>query len=114
MIMTPQIRQHTREDTNPWWCYGHVWLILGLLTFAVAASLGLVYASVKIMESDSTYSDPLHPQDGSAPRVFDPRMLPAEQGRNFAATGGIGAPALQASTPAPSRHEGSPYDPVDD
>jgi hypothetical protein len=112
--MTPQIQQRMREDINPWWHYGHVWLVLGLLTFAIAASLGLVYASVKIMETDSVYSDPLHPQDGSAPRVTDPRMLPAEQARNFAATGGIGAPALKASAPEPNRREGSPYDPVDD
>ncbi|MDR2990385.1 MAG: hypothetical protein LBU72_00375 [Burkholderiaceae bacterium] len=105
-----------REDVHPWWRYGHVWLVLGLLTFAICASLGLVYAAVKIMKTDSVYSDPLHPQDGSPPRVTQANMLPAEEGRNFAATGGVGAPDLKASVPAPAanRGEGSPYAPADD
>jgi hypothetical protein len=119
--LTPQSGRRLREDAHPWWRYGHVWLVLGLLTFAVAASCGLLYAALWISRTDTIYSDPLHPQHGSAPKVTQPNMLPAEEGRNFAVTGGIGAPGLKASAAAPAmpaakanHGEGSPYAPVDD
>ena len=97
---------------SPWWRYKHVWLIIGLLTFAVAASFGLLYASIVIMRSDPVYSDPLHPQDGSAPKVTQANMLPAEEARNHAATGGVGAPDLLK--PAPKTQPDTNHEPLDD
>jgi hypothetical protein len=106
--------QSASQPSNPWWHYGHVWLILGLLAFAVSASFGLLYAAIKIGETDTVYSDPLHPQDGSPPKITQPNMLPAEEARNHAATGGIGAPHLAKPAPALKHGEGSPYAPADD
>jgi hypothetical protein len=97
---------------SPWWRYGHVWLLLGLLTFAICASLGLLYAAIKISRSDAVYSDPRHPQDGSAPKVTQPNMLPAEEASHHAVTDGVGAPSLVK--PAPKQGNGSAYAPADD
>ena len=109
--MTSQIQSSALKHSVPWWRYGHVWLLLGLLGFAVAASLGLLYAAISASRTDGLYSDPLHPQDGSAPKVTQAHMLPAEEASRHAATGGIGAPSLIRSAP----HSGtSPNAPVDD
>jgi hypothetical protein len=107
--------QFVSKPSGPWWRYGHVWLLLGLLTFAIAASLGLLYAAIQISKTDTLYSDPLHPQDGSPPRVTQPNMLPAEEASHHAATGGIGAPDLIIKpASAPGHGEASPYAPADD
>ena len=107
-------QQFVPNPSSPWWRYGHVWLLLGLLSFAIAASCGLLYAAVQINKTDRIYSDPLHPQDGSAPKVTQSRMLPAEEARNHATTGGVGAPALVKPASAPGRDGASSYAPVDD
>jgi len=109
--MIQQIQSSAPEHSGPWWHYGHVWLLLGLLAFAIVASFGLLYAAIKAGETDTVYSDPLHPQDGSPPKITQPEMLPAEEARNHAATGGVGAPDL---SPTPQQKQNSSNEPADD
>lgn len=72
--------------SDPWWCYGHVWLVLSGPLLVVVA--GLVTAWIAVRDPD-----PVLPVDPPASRVLGPRgvavdkaQLPALQGRNHAAT----------------------------
>jgi|GEM_PF-2201122 len=89
------------ERSAAWWHYPYVWMIIGLLMFAVTASFGLLYEAIKISRTDQLYNDPRFPQDGSV-HVTHPALLPAEEARNHAATGGIGASSLK---PAPTSQD---------
>jgi hypothetical protein len=112
---TASIQPSAPQHSSPWWRYGHVWLLLGLLTFAICASLGLVYVALNTVHKshpEVVYSDPRHPQDGSPPKVTQPNMLPAEEASHHAVTNGVGAPSL--AKPAPKQGNGSAYAPADD
>ena len=115
-FMTAQSRP-VPERSAAWWHYPYVWLILGLLAFAVAASFGLLYASIRISRVDALYNDPRFPQDGSPARVTQPALLPAEEARNHAATGGVGARSLIKPAPAAASASGNKNEsrgPIDD
>jgi len=109
--MTQQIEQSSPEYSGQWWRYGHVWLLIGLVAFAVTASFTLLHFALSINRIDTVYTDPLHPQDGSVSKVERPHLLPAEEARNHAATGGAGAPDLKS---APRNKQGAGNEPVDD
>jgi len=113
MTMTASpIQSSVSVDASPWWRYGHVWLLIGLLAFAIAACVGLAYAALKIGQTDTVYADPRQPQDGSALKVTRPNMLPAQEASHHATTGGIGAPSLVK--PENKSGAGGAYAPVDD
>jgi hypothetical protein len=90
------------ERSAAWWHYPYVWMILGLLMFAVVASFGLLYAAIKISQTDTLYIVPRFPQDGVV-HVTQPALLPAEEARNHAATGGVGAGSLKPAPASPSQ-----------
>jgi hypothetical protein len=100
-MIASQLQPSAAVDANPWWRYGHVWLLIGLLTFAVAASCGLLYAALRISQTDRIYADPIHQRNDAPAKVTQPNMLPAEEASHHAATGGAGAPSLVKPAPAP-------------
>ncbi|MDR0478272.1 MAG: hypothetical protein LBH31_00390 [Burkholderiaceae bacterium] len=112
--MTVQSRFSVVEQRSAaWWHYPHVWLVIGLLMFAIIASFGLLYAAIRISYVDTLYDDPHFPQDGSV-HVTQPNLLPAEEARNNAATGGVGAKSLEAAPASHNHHQSSSYAPADD
>ena len=74
--------------SGPWWKFGHVWLVISGPAIVVVASFVTLYLA--ITRPDPVYAD----APSGAPRVVtkaDAHLAPAMQGRNHAATGGVGA-----------------------
>ncbi|MDB5867905.1 MAG: hypothetical protein JWP96_237 [Polaromonas sp.] len=82
-----------REDGQPWWKFGHVWMVFAGPAVVVVASFITLYLAIKIpdpvLDSDgpSAQSRTLTPQTPASAN-----MAPAMQARNHAATG-VAAPA---------------------
>ncbi len=81
-----------KEDGQPWWKFGHVWMVFALPAVVVVASFITLYLAIRI-------PDPVVTSYGqgslsSAVKQESPstNMAPAMQARNHAATG-IPAPA---------------------
>lgn len=82
-----------KEDGQPWWKFGHVWMVFAGPAVVVVASFITLYLAIKI-------PDPVVGGYGSAAqsRTVKPgapasaNMAPAMQARNHAATG-VAAPA---------------------
>lgn len=81
-----------KEDGQPWWKFGHVWMVFAGPAVVIVASFITLYLAIKIPDPVVTgYSQgPLlnAAKHGSLPT----NMAPAMQARNHAATG-IPAPA---------------------
>lgn len=79
--MTTRDTTPSGQDTLPWWKYKMVWLVIaGPLAVVVA---GFVTLGLAIQNPDPVL-------DTSAPTArTDAAHLPAMQGRNHAATGGV-------------------------
>ena len=81
-----------KEDGQPWWKFGHVWMVFALPAVVVVASFITLYLAIKIPDPVVTgYGQ------GSLPSTVkreasSTNMAPAMQARNHAATG-IPAPA---------------------
>lgn len=72
------------DQAQPWWKFGHVWLILAGPAVVVVASFITLYLAIKI--PDPVLTDELRSQ--SAKTAGSPESLaPAMQARNHAATG---------------------------
>ena len=82
------------NPTQPWWKFGHVWLVVSGPAIVVVASFITLYLAV-------TRPDPVVPYDGyrqgvqaaTPPAAPVGNLAPAVQGRNHAATGVVPAPA---------------------
>ena len=80
------------EYGQPWWKFGHVWMVFAGPAVVIVASFITLYLAIKV-------PDPVVTSYGQAPRpsaadreTSSTNMAPAMQARNHAATG-IQAPA---------------------
>jgi hypothetical protein len=89
------------DGSQPWWKYGHLWMVIGGPLIVVIASFFTLYLAVRT--PDPVYSDrpgtrAADDNDGKA------NLTPALQARNHAATGGAGlapkTPKSSASAPS--------------
>ena len=79
--MTTRDATPSGQDTLPWWKYKMVWLVIGGPLAVVVA--GFVTLALAIQNPDPVL-------DTSVPTArTDAAHLPAMQGRNHAATGGV-------------------------
>ncbi|WP_310463561.1 hypothetical protein [Sphaerotilus sp.] len=77
--MTTRNTPPADKDTMPWWKYKMVWLVIG-------GPLTVVVASFVTLGLAIHYPDPVLETTAA---VTDAAHLPAMQGRNHAATGGV-------------------------
>lgn len=78
--MTTRKTTPSGTDTMPWWKYKMVWLVIGGPLIVVVASFVTLGLAIR-------YPDPV--LETSSADTPDAAHLPAMQGRNHAATGGI-------------------------
>lgn len=79
---------------QPWWRYGHVWLVLaGPLVVIVASfiTLWLALSRPDPVLSEDYYRKGVELSRGVRPG--DASLVPAQSARNHAATGGLARPA---------------------
>lgn len=85
------------KQAQPWWKFGHVWLVIAGPAIVVVASFVTLYLAITI--PDPVINTPGHRQADQANQVAKPdvgsaaNLAPAMQARNHAATG----------VPAPSK-----------
>ena len=75
------------QPSAPWWKYGHVWLVISGPAVVVVAALVTAWIAASSPDpvlADDYYRRPPVPAQQSA--VADRAMMPAQQGRNHAAT----------------------------
>lgn len=77
-----------QAQPQPWWKFGHVWLILAGPAVVVVASFITLYLAIKT--PDPVLTDELRSQSAKAAGTPE-SLAPAMQARNHAATG---VPAL--------------------
>ena len=80
------------EEGQPWWKFGHVWMVFAGPAVVVVASFITLYLAIKI--PDPVVTSYVQPTTTNAPAV---NMAPAMQARNHAATG---VPAAQLAAPS--------------
>ena len=78
--MTTRNTARPETDSAPWWKYKMVWLVIGGPLIVVIASFVTLGLAIR-------YPDPVLETPTAA--VPDAAHLPAMQGRNHAATGGV-------------------------
>ena len=83
-----------KQDGQPWWKFGHVWLVFAGPAVVVVASFITLYLAITIPDPVvSGYNgEETAPVDNTTKPVNHTVMAPAMQARNHAATG-IVAPA---------------------
>jgi hypothetical protein len=82
-----------KESGQPWWKFGHVWLVLAGPAVVVVASFVTLYLAVSIPDPVlSSYGQNAQSQKAGAAAPMSGNMAPAMQARNHAATG-VPAPA---------------------
>ncbi|MFT4193411.1 nitrogen fixation protein FixH [Ottowia sp.] len=74
---------------QPWWKYGHMWLVVGGPLIVVVASFVTLYLAIRT-------PDPVYADAARARPAGEADLTPAMQARNHAATGGV-APKAAAS-----------------
>jgi uncharacterized protein len=80
-MSTPSRNAPARTDTQPWWRYGMVWLVLGGPAVVVVAALAT--AVIAVRTADEIVSDPVVIKGPAAtPTAQQPALL----ARNHAAT----------------------------
>ena len=74
------------EKSGPWWQYGHVWLLISGPAVVVVAAL--VTAWIAVHNPDPVLAEDYYRQGIEINKTLhrDKAMLPAQQGRNHAAT----------------------------
>ena len=82
-----------KDNGQPWWKFGHVWMVFAGPAVVVVASFITLYLAIKTPDPVVTsYGQATRPES-AAPQALSPtNMAPAMQGRNHAATG-ISVPA---------------------
>ncbi len=76
-----------KEDGQPWWKFGHAWMVFALPAVVVVASFITLYLAIKMPDPVVTsYGQPTRSSEvgREAPST---NMAPAMQARNHAATG---------------------------
>lgn len=82
-----------KEDGQPWWKFGHVWMVFAGPAVVVVASFITLYLAIKIPDPVVTsYGQGMKSQDLKPETQLPTNMAPAMQARNHAATG-VPAPA---------------------
>ena len=76
----------TPPPSQPWWKYGHVWLVIAGPAIVVVAAL--VTAWIAISHPDPVLAEDYYQRGVEINRTLakDKAMVPALQGRNHAAT----------------------------
>jgi len=85
---------HTRSASQPWWKFGHVWLVIAGPAVVVVASIATLILAIRIPDpvvTEDYYRKGLEINKTLAEK--DPQMMPAMQARNHAATPKAGATA---------------------
>jgi hypothetical protein len=81
------------EYGQPWWKFGHVWMVFAGPAVVVVASFITLYLAIKIPDPVVTSYGPISPSQAAKPGTQpSTNMAPAMQARNHAATG-VEAPA---------------------
>ena len=81
------------EYGQPWWKFGHVWMVFAGPAVVVVASFITLYLAIKIPDPVVTsYGQGTKSQELKTETKLSTNMAPAMQARNHAATG-ISAPA---------------------
>ena len=76
------------KQGQPWWKFGHVWMVVSGPAIVIVASFFTLYLAITI--PDPVSYEPGHRQADriDAPKMDDaPNLAPAMQARNHAATG---------------------------
>lgn len=83
-----------KEDGQPWWKFGHVWMVFAGPAVVMVASFITLYLAIKTPDPVvvSYYSQTDKSQELKLGSKLSPSMAPAMQARNHAQTG----------TPAPA------------
>lgn len=81
------------EQGQPWWKFGHVWMVVAGPAVVVVASFITLYLAIKIPDPVITgYGQAENSQGAKLQMRSATNMAPAMQARNHAATG-VPAPA---------------------
>ncbi|MEO8014075.1 nitrogen fixation protein FixH [Polaromonas sp.] len=81
-----------KEDGQPWWKFGHVWMVFAGPAVVVVASFITLYLAIKIPDPVVTGYGQGSLSSGVKQESLSTNMAPAMQARNHAATG-VPAPA---------------------
>lgn len=80
----------SQPNHQPWWTFGHVWLVISGPAIVVAASFITLFLAVKGMDpivDESYYQQGLKLSKPAMPTTAaDASLMPAERARNHAAT----------------------------
>jgi uncharacterized protein len=84
-----------KQSGQPWWKFGHVWMVFAGPAIVVVASFITLYLAIKIPDPVVTsYGQDAKLGTGKLETQSSGNMAPAMQARNHAATG----------VPAPAEH----------
>jgi uncharacterized protein len=87
--------QNTLNTTNPWWKFGHVWLVIAGPAIVVVASFITLYLAVTRPDpviSEDYYLKGIEINKTLGTLGQEASMAPAIQARNHAQTGVVPAP----------------------
>ncbi|MDR2127924.1 MAG: nitrogen fixation protein FixH [Burkholderiaceae bacterium] len=97
-----------QQQQQPWWRYGHVWLVIAGPLMVVLASIVTIYLAVT--RPDPVYQDAPRPSAGAAVtgggadargnNSSQSALTPAMLARNHAATGGVPPAPEPKATPS--------------
>ena len=77
-----------QDNGQPWWKFGHVWMVFAGPAVVVVASFITLYLAIKTPDPVVTsYGQVTRPEPEASQTVLPANMAPAMQGRNHAATG---------------------------
>ena len=82
-----------KEDGQPWWKFGHVWMVFAGPAVVIVASFITLYLAIKIPDPVVTSYGQETLSSAARGEASSANMAPAMQARNHAATG----------TPAPAK-----------
>jgi len=80
---------------QPWWRFGHVWLIIAGPVLVIMAGIVTFYLAVSSpneIVSDATYRQSIESNRNKGATTLPDELAPALQGRNHAATGVVPLP----------------------
>ncbi|MEO5660636.1 MAG: nitrogen fixation protein FixH [Polaromonas sp.] len=78
----------SNDHGQPWWKFGHVWMVIAGPAVVVVASFITLYLAIKTPDPvDTSYGRGSASQAAKPDSPTPPNMAPAMQARNHAATG---------------------------
>lgn len=78
--------EKTNAQSRPWWCYGHVWLIISGPALVVVAACATAWIAVRSADPVIDEDYYRHGVEINKLLPHEKALLPALQGRNHAAT----------------------------